>query len=71
MPDDLSCGLGDERKPPTGADAVAQGVDQVGHDSAVIAERAQMGVAYGVRIIRSLFTDFHARRLDGLSRRDT
>ena len=42
MPDDLPVVLGDQREPFLGCDGVPQGVDQIGHDKTMVAERLQM-----------------------------
>ena len=64
MPDDLPVVLGDQRQTVLGCDGVPQGIDQVGHDRAMVAERPQVNIPHGQSVARKLFAKTHARRVE-------
>lgn len=63
MPDDLPVVLGDQRETVLGCDGVPQGIDQVGHDKAMVTERLQVNIPHGLPVARKFFAKIHARRL--------
>ncbi|GHA72121.1 hypothetical protein GCM10010345_88880 [Streptomyces canarius] len=64
MPDDLSVVLGDERETVLGRDGVPQGIDQVGHDKAMVTEGLQVNIPHGLSVTGKLFAKIHARRVE-------
>lgn len=63
MPDDLPVVLGDQRETVLRCDGVPQGIDQVGHDKAMVAERLQVNIPHGLSVTRKFFAKIHARRV--------
>ncbi|GHG39568.1 hypothetical protein GCM10018980_13150 [Streptomyces capoamus] len=61
VPDDLPVVLGDQRETVLGRDGVPQGVDQVGHDKAMVTERLQVDIPHGLPVARKFFAKIHAR----------
>lgn len=69
MPDDLPVVLGDQRETVLGCDGVPQGVDQVGHDKAMVTERLQVNIPHGLSVTRKFFAKIHAPEGKGPSGR--
>lgn len=64
MPDDLPVVLGDQRETVLGGDGVPQGIDQVGHDKAMVTERLQVNIPHGLSVARKFFAKVHGRRVE-------
>jgi hypothetical protein len=60
MPDDLPVLLGDQRETVLRCDGVPQGIDQVGHDKAMVTERLQVNIPHGLSVARKFFAKIHA-----------
>jgi hypothetical protein len=60
MTDDLPVGFGDQRETVFGCDGVPQGIDQVGHDKAMVTERLQVNIPHGLSVARKFFAKIHA-----------
>ena len=63
MPDDLCITLSHQRQTVYRRDGAPQGIDQVGHDKAVVTERPQVDVPHRLFVARTFFAKFHARRV--------
>ena len=63
MADDLPVVLGDQREAVLGCDGVPQGIDQVGHDKAMVTERLQVNISHGLSVAPKFFANIHAGRV--------
>jgi len=61
VPDDLSIVLGNQRETIRRRDGLPQGIDQVGHDRAMVTERPQVDVPHRLSVARKFFAKIHAR----------
>jgi hypothetical protein len=62
VPDDLSVGVGNQRETIGRRDGLPQGIDQVGHDKAMVPpERPPVDILHRLSVIRKFFPRIHVR----------
>jgi len=61
VPHDLPVVLGNQREGIRGRNGLPQGIDQVGHDKAVVTERPDVDVSHRLPVGRTFFAEIHAR----------
>jgi hypothetical protein len=60
VPDDLPVVPDNQREAILRRDGLPQGIDQVGHDRAVVTERPQVDLPHGLFVARKFFAKLHA-----------
>ncbi len=60
MPDDLPMVLGNQRKAIRRRNGLPQGIDQVGHNNAVVTERLQVDIPHRHFVAGKFFVKIHA-----------
>ena len=60
VPDDLPVVLGNQRQAIRRRDGLPQGIDQVGHDKAVVTERPQVDLPHRLPVAGKFFAKIHA-----------